>query len=260
MNSMRVCISWIKRGRLANKIACQCSSTLYSPRRWIFAFSIRVCASCWKHPLVVVACCSNLPVGSVALAASAMMASERSAWGAAEASHHPAPRERIIFLFMQGGVSQVDSFDYKPLLADRDGQTLTFDDVRQLAKTGKRTEHRLMRSPWKFSQYGESGRHVSELFPKMAQHVDDMCLLHAMHTEGVAHGPATLFLHCGSTNFIRPSFGSWVLCGWAARMRICPVLFRLRRRLVTAVREIRQRHFCRQNSRERRLGVRTTAR
>jgi hypothetical protein len=151
--------------------------------------------------------------GFGSLAATAMLSSERTAWAGPETFHHPPRAKRIIFLFMQGGVSQVDSFDYKPLLADRDGQKLTFDDARQLAKTGKRTEHRLMRSPWKFSQYGESGRHVSELFPKMAQHVDDMCLLHAMHTEGVAHGPATLFLHCGSTNFIRPSFGSWVLYG-----------------------------------------------
>ncbi len=54
---------------------------------------------------------------------------------------------------------------------------------------------------------------VSELFPESARHVDDLCFLHAMHTEGVAHGPATLFLHCGSTNFVRPSFGSWVLYG-----------------------------------------------
>jgi len=71
----------------------------------------------------------------------------------------------------------------------------------------------LMQSPWKFNRYGESGRWVSDLFPETARHADDMCLLHGMHTEGVAHGPATLFLHCGSTNFIRPSFGSWLLYG-----------------------------------------------
>jgi hypothetical protein len=70
-----------------------------------------------------------------------------------------------------------------------------------------------MKSPWRFQQYGESGRHVSELFPETAAHVDKLCFLHGMHTEGVAHGPATLFLHCGATNFIRPSFGSWVLYG-----------------------------------------------
>lgn len=150
--------------------------------------------------------------GFGALAAHAMAG---SASAATDLVSHFAPRaKRIIFLFMQGGVSQVDSFDYKPALAKADGNKQAFDDARQLAKTGKRgTEHRVMKSPWRFQQYGESGRWVSELFPETAQHVDKLCLLHGMHTEGVAHGPSTLFLHCGSTNFIRPSFGSWVLYG-----------------------------------------------
>jgi hypothetical protein len=138
-----------------------------------------------------------------------------SSAAANEVISHIAPRaKRIIFLFMQGGVSQVDSFDYKPALATADGKIQAFDDARQLAKTGKRgTEHRVMKSPWRFQQYGESARWVSELFPETARHVDKLCFLHGMHTEGVAHGPSTLFLHCGSTNFIRPSFGSWVLYG-----------------------------------------------
>jgi len=155
---------------------------------------------------------SQTACGFGALATTAMLSGERSAL-ASELLHHAPKAKRIIFLFMQGGVSQVDSFDYKPSLTERDGQKIMFDDARQLAKQGKPTEHRLMRSPWQFKQYGETGRWVSELFPHMARHVDDMCLLHGMHTEGVAHGPATLFLHCGSTNFIRPSFGSWVLYG-----------------------------------------------
>ncbi len=126
-------------------------------------------------------------------------------------THHPPRAKRIIFLFMQGGVSQVDSFDYKTELAKRDGEKMAFDDARTIAKTGKRgSEHRLMKSPWKFHQYGESGRWVSDLFPHTSKHVDDLCFLHGMHTDGVAHGPATLFLHCGSTNFVRPSMGSWV--------------------------------------------------
>ena len=150
--------------------------------------------------------------GFGALAAQAIAGNSAAA---SEVVSHFAPRaKRIIFLFMQGGVSQVDSFDYKPALAKADGNKQAFDDARQLAKTGKRgTEHRVMKSPWSFQQYGESGRWVSELFPETAQHVDKLCFLHGMHTEGVAHGPSTLFLHCGSTNFIRPSFGSWVLYG-----------------------------------------------
>lgn len=151
------------------------------------------------------------------LAASAMWASDLLAGESTGVSTHrsglPRRAKRIIFLFMQGGVSQVDSFDYKPLLAKRDGDKLTFSDARQLAKIGKSTEQRLMQSPWKFQQYGQTGRWVSELFPHTAEHVDEMTMFHGMHTEGVAHGPATLFLHCGATNFIRPSFGSWVLYG-----------------------------------------------
>lgn len=127
--------------------------------------------------------------------------------------HHLAKAKRVIFLFMQGGVSQVDSFDYKPQLALRHGQAFEFNDARQLAKTGKATQQRLMQSPWKFQQYGETARWASELFPETAAHIDDLTMLHGMHTEGVAHGPATLFLHCGSTNFVRPSMGSWVLYG-----------------------------------------------
>lgn len=134
---------------------------------------------------------------------------------AAASLAHMTPRaKRVIFLFMQGGVSQVDSFDFKPELAKHDGQQMPFDDARSLANSGTRgTSQRVMASPWKFAQHGNSGRWVSELFPHVARHVDDLCFLHAMHTEGVAHGPATLFLHCGATNFIRPSMGSWISYG-----------------------------------------------
>jgi hypothetical protein len=89
----------------------------------------------------------------------------------------------------------------------------TFDDARVLAKTKEITQHRVFESPWKFKQYGECGQHVSELFPKIAAHVDDLCFLKGMHTDGVAHGPSTLFLHSGSINLVRPSVGSWVLYG-----------------------------------------------
>jgi hypothetical protein len=128
--------------------------------------------------------------------------------------HHIPRAKRVIFLFMQGGVSQVDSFDPKPLLDDRDGQMMPFDDSREFAN--KRTlgsNQRIMKSPWKFRQYGESGRWVSELFPRMAEHVDKMAVIHSMHTEGIAHGPATLFLHTGSLNNVRPSMGAWTLYG-----------------------------------------------
>ncbi len=151
--------------------------------------------------------------GFGSLAAGAMAAGQAAASGAA-ATHHPPQAKRIIFLFMQGGVSQVDSFDHKPELQKNDGRKMPFDDARALAKTGMRgVEQNLMRSPWDFQPYGECGRYVSELFPETGRHVDELCFLHGMHTDGVAHGPATLFLHCGSTNFIRPSIGSWIFYG-----------------------------------------------
>ena len=128
---------------------------------------------------------------------------------------HFAPRaKRVIFLFMQGGVSQVDSFDYKPRLLADDGKSIGFDDARVIANTGARgSSQRVMKPLWKFAQHGESGRWGSELFPEINRRVDDLCFLHGMHTEGVAHGPATLFLHCGATNVVRPSIGSWVQYG-----------------------------------------------
>jgi hypothetical protein len=131
---------------------------------------------------------------------------------------HLAPKaKRVIFLFMQGGVSQVDSYDYKPRLARDDGKTMPFDDARALANSGTRgTTQRVMKPLWKFSQHGQCGRWASDLLPEINRHIDDLCFLHALHTEGVAHGPATLFLHCGSTNAIRPSMGSWVVYGLGA--------------------------------------------
>ena len=133
---------------------------------------------------------------------------------AVKAGHHKAKAKRVIFLFMQGGVSHVDSYDYKPTLDKEDGKQFKFDDARVIANTGARaTNQRVMKPLWKFAQRGKSGKWASDLFPEVNTVIDDLCFIHSMRTEGVAHGPATLFLHCGSTNFIRPSMGSWVLNG-----------------------------------------------
>ena len=128
---------------------------------------------------------------------------------------HFTPRaKRVIFIFMQGGPSHVDTFDYKPAMQANDGKMVNFDDARTIANTRKRsTPQRVMRSPWQFAQHGQSGHWVSELFPAMAQHVDDLCFIHSLQTEGVAHGPATLFLHCGATTLVRPSMGAWINYG-----------------------------------------------
>ncbi|MDP6446118.1 MAG: DUF1501 domain-containing protein, partial [Pirellulaceae bacterium] len=123
---------------------------------------------------------------------------------------HFAPRaKRVIFLFMKGGPSHVDTFDYKPALQKADGQELPFDKPRvQFAPTGK-----LLKSPWKFKPHGESGKMVSELFPNVAEHVDDICFLHSVHGTNAAHGGALLKLHTGTDNFVRPSMGAWVTYG-----------------------------------------------
>jgi len=142
----------------------------------------------------------------------------------------PARAKRVIFIFMQGGPSHVDSFDYKPILEKRNGESIAFDDDRTIAKTGERsTKQTLMKSLWKFRRYGESGRMVSDLFPETARHADKLCMVHSMYTEGVAHGPATLFLHCGAHNFVRPSMGSWIHYGLGSEndnlpgfVSICP--------------------------------------
>jgi len=139
-------------------------------------------------------------------------------------SPHLLPRaKRIIFLFMQGGPSHVDTYDYKPALYKYDGKKMPFDDARTIANTGKRgTSERVMKPLWNYRQYGESGRYTSDLFREIAKHSDDLTFIHSMHTEGVAHGPATLFLHCGSTSFIRPSFGSWVNYGLGSENQNLP--------------------------------------
>ena len=132
---------------------------------------------------------------------------------APRAPHFKPRAKRVIFLFMSGGVSHVDSFDHKPRLTADDGKMMDFADLRSLAKTGKSPQQRVMKPLWNFSQHGQSGAWASDLFPEMAQHMDDLCLIRSMHTEGIAHGPATLFLHTGTTTFIRPSMGAWVSYG-----------------------------------------------
>ena len=136
----------------------------------------------------------------------------------AKEPHLPPKAKRVIFLFMQGGPSQIDTYDPKPRLDRDDGKQVEF----HVARTRKITPERVFKSPWRFRQYGECGQPVSELFPHMAQHVDDYCVIRSMHTEGVAHGPATLFLHTGATNLVRPSMGAWVSYGLGTENQSLP--------------------------------------
>lgn len=123
---------------------------------------------------------------------------------------HFAPRaKKIIFLFLHGGVSHVDTFDPKPELDKRHGEPLPFKQQLQFAgQLGN-----LLRSPWKFQQHGKSGLPVSELFPQIATCIDDVCFVRSMKVEQVDHGGAILQLHTGSAVFPRPSVGAWVVYG-----------------------------------------------
>lgn len=123
--------------------------------------------------------------------------------------HFKPKARRVIFLFMHGGPSHVDTFDYKPLLTRDDGKPLPFAKPRIVSSP---TDN-LLASPWKFRQYGQSGLWASDLFPHVAKHVDKLCMLNAMHGSNSRHGGALLELHTGSDTFIRPSMGSWVTYG-----------------------------------------------
>jgi hypothetical protein len=141
--------------------------------------------------------------------------------------HFPAKAKRVIFLFMHGGPSQVDTFDYKPKLAADHGKPLPFPKPRVVSSaTGN-----LLKSPFAFKQYGQSGAWVSELFPNIATRVDDLCFIKSMHGSNSRHGGALLELHTGSDTFVRPSMGSWVAYGLGTENRdlpgyitICPTL------------------------------------
>ncbi len=141
---------------------------------------------------------------------------------------HFTPRaKRIIFLFMHGGPSQVDTFDYKPLLERDHGKPLPFAKPRVFsAATGN-----LLKSPFKFSQHGQSGAWVSDIFPEVAGCVDDLCIINSMHGSNSRHGGALLELHTGSDTFVRPSMGSWITYGLGTESQdlpgyitVCPTL------------------------------------
>jgi hypothetical protein len=137
---------------------------------------------------------------------------------AAADAHFPARAKRVIFLFMHGGPSGVDTFDHKPLLSRDTGKPLPFAKPRVVfAQTGN-----LLRSPWEFKQHGESGAWVSDLFPNVARHVDKIAFVKSMHGSNPAHGGACLKIHTGSDTFVRPSLGAWVSYGLGSENRDLP--------------------------------------
>ena len=114
--------------------------------------------------------------------------------------HFPAKAKRVIFLCMRGGPSHLDTFDYKPELIKNHGKTGSFRGS-------------LLKSPWEFSQQGEGGLWISELFPELGKKADDLCLLRGMNTDQPVHPRAMTQMHTGNAQFVRPSLGAWTLYG-----------------------------------------------
>jgi len=130
---------------------------------------------------------------------------------------HPARAKRVIFLFMNGGVSQVDSFDPKPMLDKYHGTPLPGGEVATERKTGM-----LLRSPFTFKKYGQSGIEVSEIFPHVGECADDICFVRSVYTDIPNHEPSMLMMNTGHTQAGRPSLGSWLTYGLGSENKNLP--------------------------------------
>lgn len=124
--------------------------------------------------------------------------------------HFPGKAKHVIFLFMYGGPSHVDTFDHKPKLYPLDGKTV---DVKTFGRGGHKKQGRVVGPKWTFKQYGQCGKAVSALFPHLARHVDDIAFIHSMTADSPIHGSAMLMMNSGHLFSGRPSLGSWVNYG-----------------------------------------------
>ncbi len=155
---------------------------------------------------------SGCGFGYVAFSALAAQAAEKANSKnplATKSPHFPPRAKHVIFLTMRGGPSHVDTFDYKPMLEKHAGKTPGETAGAANSQKGRK----LMPSPFKFAPRGESGIQISELYPHLSKHADDLCLLNSMETDVPAHPQALVHLHTGNFQFVRPSVGAWVLYG-----------------------------------------------
>ncbi len=160
--------------------------------------------------------------GFPALALTGLLGSEgffKELKGATTASANPlasrppmirGKAKSVIFLFMYGGPSHIDTFDYKPNMYGMDGKTI---EVKTFGRGGKKNEGRIVEPKWKFQQYGQCGKYVSDLFPHVGSCVDDIAFLHSMTADSPIHGSALLMMNSGSLISGNPSLGSWVNYG-----------------------------------------------
>src|SRR5258708_7367864 len=125
-----------------------------------------------------------------------------------KAPHFPAKAKRVIYLFLNGGPSQVDTFDPKPKLDQYHGQPFPSGNLKTERKTGN-----LMRSPFSFKKYGQSGIEISEIFPQLGESADDICVVRSLYTDIPNHEPSLFMMNCGHIQSGRPSMGSWLTYG-----------------------------------------------
>jgi hypothetical protein len=157
--------------------------------------------------------------GESALAQTALAQTDVADPLAPKQPHFPGKVKSIIWLFMTGAPSQVDTWDYKPELQQRDGQDLAGADP----KTGFfTTSGKCLKSPFPWAQHGESGSWVSGIFPHLSKHVDKMCFLHSMHLQQNNHAPASLELMCGTNRPGLPALGAWMTYGLGSLNRNLP--------------------------------------
>jgi len=131
--------------------------------------------------------------------------------------HFPAKAEHVIHIFLNGGMSQVDTFDPKPELTKRGGQMLPFDNLKTERKTGV-----ALPSPFKFAQHGESGIPISDLFPHVAKCADELAVIRSMHVELPSHEMSLMLMNTGDMRLVRPSLGSWLTWGMGSENENLP--------------------------------------
>jgi len=162
---------------------------------------------------------SGLGAGSLALQS---LLAEDSSTGLPSGSHFRPTAKRVIFLFMSGGPSQVDTFDPKPELAKQAGKDVPESLAKHVPQIKRAGLKNLMASPWEFRQYGECGMPISDLLPETAKHADDLCLIRSMEHRNPVHGPGECVAMTGTGAGDRPSIGAWSLYGLGSETENLP--------------------------------------
>lgn len=168
--------------------------------------------------------------GLGALALSGMLVDDSNAAKRSESASplaarppHFAPRaKRVIHLFMNGGPSQIDTFDPKPHFEQLHGKPLPDSVKSQLQRTQRKRVGVVFHSPFKFQQHGQCGTPISDLYPHLSQHADDLCVIRSMQGEVANHTPGLLLMNCGHSTLPRPSMGSWLLYGLGSESQDLP--------------------------------------